>query len=645
MRFLHHLILAFFLCLSCVVQAQEPVPVHDIVSFKSIKGELVYYSAPRKEIIFTASANGSFTAAHKGTPLLQLPFKKFPEKDAIDRGNFLDDYLFRFVIVNNKATPDSFIFYSGVVLHSDIYRVDSATGALYPLTDPYNYTAQVSNQQVKMPYIRLQQGETQTLIVKPAFRYYNFNDWNPQLVREDHLTLLNYTLKIKPELSYLFISLFFLGIMLTMFVYAMIKAYQTRLKEFLFYGFSVLFFFLYFTYQFTLLFNFLDWYHGLDIFVKQFLQVGGYIFYMLFATYFLDIPRKLPRLQRVTNAFYIILFLYLAAVCATAFNDKYFALNMQMFNLVRLLMLLYGVYAVILLFHSKLHLGQYVAYGSLAVTLFSALAFYFSNVPARYGAFFLATGGPITLFKLGLLIEQVCFTLGLAKKSQLEEGYRIKAVEMLRIDNEKKEFEKFMAVMETKEKERTRIAQEIHDDIGSGLTTIRLLSEIARGKGGNGHSAEMEKISASANELIENMNEIIWSFNAKNDTLPNLVAYIRRYVVAYFEFTDIKVRINIPAEMPSMQISGDLRRSVFLVIKESLHNIMKHAKATEISLQVEINNALSIRLKDNGRGFVNDEVKLFSNGLRSMKERMENIGGKFNISGNNGTEVALSLPI
>lgn len=645
MRLFHYSTLIFFLCLSLFTRAQEPIPVNDIISFKGIHDKLMYYTAPRKEIQFAPAANGSFSISHKGLPLAQLPFKQFPAGQTITRKNFLNDYLFRFTIVNNSATPDSFVFYSGIVMHSDIYRLDPASGALTLLTQPYIYTSQVSNQQVTMPYIRLRAGETLTLFVQPKFRYYNFSDWNPQLVREDHITLLHYTMKIKPELSYLFTSLFFLGIMITMFVYAMIKAYQTRLKEFFFYGNSVLCFFLYFSYQFTLLFNFIEWYHGLDIFLKQFLQVGGHIFYMLFATYFLDIPRRLPMLQRVMNVLYIILFAYLAFVCATSFNDKYFALNMQLFNIIRILLLFYGIYAIIVLFRSQVHLAKYVAWGSLSVTFFSAVAFYFSNVPEGQGRFFMAIGGPITLFKLGLLVEQICFTMGLAKKSQLEEGYRIKAVEMLRIDNEKKEFEKFMAVMETKEKERTRIAQEIHDDIGSGLTTIRLLSEIARGKTGNSHSAEMEKISASANELIENMNEIIWSFNAKNDTLPNLVAYIRRYVVTYFEFTDIRVRSNIPAEIPSMQISGDLRRSVFLVVKESLHNIMKHAKATEINLQVEIGSGLTIRLKDNGRGFENDQIKLFSNGLRSMKERMENIGGKFNITGSNGTEVTLSLPL
>jgi signal transduction histidine kinase len=621
-----------------LLPAGQPVLINQVVDFNEINTGVQYYVTPAKKI-------PGIVVAQPGAAILKVSFQPVPETSPVTRSNFFNDFYFRFTVSNTSAIRDSVLFYPGVLVASEIYRVDTTNGALFALPDSFSYTTQVSNQGIHLPFIKLNPGETQTLLVHAHFRYFNYMEWRPTLVRKDQLLLLTYSYKVKPELNFLFISLFFLGILSTMFVYAMIKTYQTRLKEFFFYGFSVLFFIFYFGYQLTLLFNFSNWYQGLDLFMKQFFQIGAHIFYMLFATYFLDIRKNLPVLYRIMKVIYVILAVYLAIVFFTAFNDKYFQLNMQLFNAIRIMLLLYSVYAIPVLFRCKVPLANYVAHGATAVSIFAAFAFYYSNVPEGYGSFFMAIGGPITLFKLGLLIEQVFFTMGLAKKSQVEEGYRIKAVEMLRIDNEKKEFEKFMAVMETKEKERTRIAQEIHDDIGSGLTTIRLLSEIARSKESNGHSGEMEKISASANELIENMNEIIWSFNARNDTLPNLVAYIRRYVVGYFEPTDINVKIIIPVEIPPVQISGDFRRSVFLVIKESIHNIMKHAKATEIMLQVEVSGEFSIRIKDNGSGFNNEAVKLFSNGLRSMRERMEHIGGRFEISGNNGTEVTLSLPV
>ncbi|MBL7728263.1 MAG: hypothetical protein JNM68_11275 [Dinghuibacter sp.] len=625
-----------------VVQAGEPVLVNQVPDTLNITGKMEWYTAPRNQLPVVISTGGTRIG---GMAVAQIPFKPVAGRYPVTRANFRNDFLFLFSIANTGKEPDSILFYPGVTVHTELYRVDSATGALQPITNIFKYTTQVSNQVLHLPVLQVKPGERVQLLAKPVFRFYNYEEWKPTLVRKEQLLALTYALKIKPELNYMFVALFFLGILSTMLVYAIIKSYQTRLREFVFYGLSVLFFFIYFSYNLTLLFNFSDWYYSLDLFMKQFFQIGAHIFYMLFASYFLNIRRNLPVLYRVMQGIYVMLAIYLFIVCFTAFNDKYFALNMQLFNLVRIILLLYGLYAIPVLFRCKVPLSNYVAYGAMFVSIFAGLAFYFSNPADMNSPFFQSIGGPITLFKIGLLIEQVFFTIGLAKKSQLEEGYRVKAVEMLRIDNEKKEFEKFMAVMETKEKERTRIAQEIHDDIGSGLTTIRLLSEIARGKQENDSSTEMEKISASANELIENMNEIIWSFNARNDTLPNLVAYIRRYVVGYFEPTDIRVRISIPPEIPPVQISGDFRRSVFLVVKESLHNIMKHAKATEIWLQVEVDNGLLIRLRDNGKGFNNEEVKLFSNGLRSMKERMETIGGSFTVTGHNGTEVTLALSV
>jgi signal transduction histidine kinase len=632
------LFLIVLLAFPVLLPAGTPVVLNRIFDFSEINSGVEYYTVPAKK-------TPGIVVAQPGAAILKAAFQPMTESSPITRANFLNDFYFRFTVSNTGATKDSALFYPGVVIESEVYRVDTANGTLHTLPDSFSYTTQVSNQEIRLPFIKLNPGETQVFLVHPHFHYYNYMEWRPTLVRKEQLLQLTYNYKIRPELSFLFITLFFLGILCTMFTYAIIKAYQTRLKEFTFYALSVLCFIFYFGYQLTLLFNFANWYHGLDLFMKQFFQIGAHIFYMLFATYFLNLRKNLPVLFRIMKIIYVILAVYLVIVFATSFNERYFELNMQLFNSVRILLLLYSLYAIPVLFRCKIPLAKYIAYGATAVSIFAAFAFYYSNVPEGFSPFFASIGGPITLFKLGLLIEQVFFTMGLAKKSQVEEGYRVKAVEMLRIDNEKKEFEKFMAVMETKEKERTRIAQEIHDDIGSGLTTIRLLSEIAQGKGNNGKSGEMEKISASANELIENMNEIIWSFNARNDTLPNLVAYIRRYVVGYFEPTDIMVKIIIPNEIPPVQISGDFRRSVFLVIKESIHNIMKHAKATEIILHVAVSGGLTISIKDNGAGFNNEAVKLFSNGLRSMRERMEHIGGRFEISGHHGTEVILELPV
>jgi signal transduction histidine kinase len=237
--------------------------------------------------------------------------------------------------------------------------------------------------------------------------------------------------------------------------------------------------------------------------------------------------------------------------------------------------------------------------------------------------------------------------MALQYKNNLKNKESITEMEGLRIENEKKEFETFMAVMQAKDKERTRIAQEIHDDIGSGLTSIRLLSEIAKAKNKEKKSIEMDKISSSASELIENMNEIIWSINSKNDNLINLVAYIRQYVVTYFEnFEEIQVSTYVPEVIPNVQITGDFRRSTFLVVKEALHNIIKHADATKVILKIETTlNRIHISISDNGKGFNENKIRHFSNGLKNMRERIENLGGDFSIRGFEGSVVMLNLPL
>jgi signal transduction histidine kinase len=614
------------------VTAQQAVDLATITDFLPFHKQMVYQAVPAGSL------------PHSPNIILEQPF--YATRDSmITRHNFSAGYCFKFTLVNRGLLADSVLFYPGLVMEAQLFGILDSTD-VSRVTSIYIHNTEVTGQQIKLPVIRLQPGEQRSYLVMPRFRYFNYRDWLPTLVRHHSVTNMMYTYRVRPELNFLFTTLFFLGILSTMCVYAFIRFFTTRLREFLFYGLSALCFIGYFFYQVTLLFNFSEGYNSLDLFLKQFLQIGAHIFYMLFATYFLNLPKHLPFLYRLMQWIFLLLLAYLTVVMFTAFNDRYYALNMTMFNVVRILLLLYSLYAIPLLFRCKIPLAKYVATGATAVSVFAGLAFYYSSVPIGFtGAFFIAVGGPIAFFKLGILTEQVCFILGLNRKLQMEDASHIKAVEILRIENEKKEFEKFMAVLETREKERTRIAQEIHDDIGSGLTTIRLLSEIAKTKTGNGSLKEIDKISASANELIENMNEIIWSFNSKNDTLPNLVAYIRRYVVTFFEPTSIQVKISIPPQIPAMQISGDFRRSVFLVVKESIHNILKHAQATTLELRVETQPRFSIVLKDNGRGFAAEDVKLFSNGLRSMKDRMESIGGSFSISGHEGTTVELSVSV
>ena len=199
-------------------------------------------------------------------------------------------------------------------------------------------------------------------------------------------------------------------------------------------------------------------------------------------------------------------------------------------------------------------------------------------------------------------------------------------------------FEKKQAV----EQERTRIATDMHDDLGAGMTTISLYSALAKTKLANNPIAEIEKISSAANELLTKMNAIIWSMSSSNDSLSNMIAYVRSYALEYFEDTGIKCKIDIVENLPNIEVIGTIRRNVFLVVKEALNNILKHSKATEVHISLtKVDNYLILKIQDNGTGINMEKIRQFGNGLKNMKKRTADIHVDFNIENNNGTLITM----
>ena len=251
----------------------------------------------------------------------------------------------------------------------------------------------------------------------------------------------------------------------------------------------------------------------------------------------------------------------------------------------------------------------------------------------------------LILYEIGLLIELIFFLMGLTYKNRTQLIEQTTERERLKMENERKELEKQVAVMQAHQEERERISADIHDELGSGMTTIRLMSEIAKNKMKENIPVEIEKISNSANEVLNKMNAIVWSMNSSNDTLDSLISYIRAYTIEFFDGTQIECKVNMPEEIPFHEISGDKRRNIFLCVKESLNNALKHSKASRIKIDIEVNHKLKIKIADNGVGIEQEKIRRFGNGLKNIERRMKGIGGYYDISNNNGTETKLELPL
>ena len=152
----------------------------------------------------------------------------------------------------------------------------------------------------------------------------------------------------------------------------------------------------------------------------------------------------------------------------------------------------------------------------------------------------------------------------------------------------RRKLEKQMATLERQqaiEKERTRIATDMHDDLGAGLSRIKFLSETIGIKKQQHQPIEedVNKIRQYSHEMIDKMGEIVWALNEKNDSLSDLLSYTRSYAMEYLSQNGIDCKTEMPDSFPSMFVSGEFRRNVFLTIKEALHNVVKHSQATEVN--------------------------------------------------------------
>lgn len=199
------------------------------------------------------------------------------------------------------------------------------------------------------------------------------------------------------------------------------------------------------------------------------------------------------------------------------------------------------------------------------------------------------------------------------------------------------------------EHERLRIAGDMHDDIGSSLTKIVIASELAM-KTGLSDEAKglLERITRTSRDVIDSIGNIIWAINPRNDRLDNLAGYMREFAADLFELSSIHCKIDFPDTLPDVPFSSEARRNIFLVFKEALNNVFKHANASEVSIQLRISgDFIEFIVVDNGTGFTSSKRGTFGNGLLNMKTRMESIGGECEITGQNmgGTTVLIRMPV
>lgn len=201
------------------------------------------------------------------------------------------------------------------------------------------------------------------------------------------------------------------------------------------------------------------------------------------------------------------------------------------------------------------------------------------------------------------------------------------------------------------ERERGRIAQDLHDDLGSSLARISLLSGLAREDRSDPHQVltHLNKIAQAADETVRALEEIVWAVRPGSDSLQSLVEYVAHFSNELFEGNGTRCRLDLPHDLPHLVLPPELRHNIFLVVKEALTNVIKHAQAREVHVQAKATaDTLEFIVQDDGRGFDPDKRVQESqrNGLANMQRRAATLSGQLLVqSTKTGTSVRLVVPL
>jgi signal transduction histidine kinase len=200
------------------------------------------------------------------------------------------------------------------------------------------------------------------------------------------------------------------------------------------------------------------------------------------------------------------------------------------------------------------------------------------------------------------------------------------------------------------ERERARIARDLHDQLGANLTQVTLLGEMAEADKHLPDEIEQhaQQICATARETTRSLDEIVWAVNPSNDTLEGLANYACKYAQDYFALANVSFHADLPSDLPATPILPEVRHNVFLAFKEAVNNVVKHAQATKARVWLRLEpGEFILGVEDNGRGPGDVSARTLRNGLKNMNKRLADVHGQFEIAPgpNGGTVVRLTVPL
>lgn len=547
-----------------------------------------------------------------------------------------------FEAINNTLDTVTDYFYFGQFLESRLYTYEiiSAQKSEIDLKNIF-----LANKDFAFPVTFLPQSQYRVCVylsglnsalVKPIFFVAGANSFHIRNVVSDQNGLTQHERIFLSNAS-----MMLQGFLLSMLSFSIVYYFLTRKKVFGWYFLYILTTFLYFFhrhYDFTSIGLF--WYHVAFLRDSTW-QPLSYMMYFLFAVHFVSFEQLCRPLHKLMKGMIALLALYLLTDLTLHFTHQ-FEMRSTFYNYFRYLM---GVPALICIFWTLSlndRLAKILAAGSLFMVGGALITMLVSLSFSR-------TGNPwldyhMIYMYIGIAIETMFFAIGLGYKNRLSDQAKIKAESDLQLERERVNTEKLRTILETQNRERERVAMELHDDLGSGLASIKMLSEAAKTQSDNKNI--LNRISLLSTETADSLRQIVWSMNPANYNLQELIRYLKNYSSEFCEIHKLSFEFRSDVNEINIKMKPAQIRNIVLVVKETLNNILKHAQANLVLIHIsEHHGLLKIKISDNGKGLNSVNTEFSGNGLRSMKKRIEQLSGKFELKNENGTTVFMEVPL
>ncbi len=386
-------------------------------------------------------------------------------------------------------------------------------------------------------------------------------------------------------------------------------------------------------------------------FPDEWMQMIGFMLYIRFLSLALELKKEKAPFSYLFAKFSSPIIISYLILHAVFYSFGYYYVCNVLYIIIRVYLLTFGILGLLYALKSKSSTFlYYLSAGAVSIILFGAFSLYVSLAYDRSAQLLISAFGYINL---GFLFEIIFFSAAMAVNFQNEIKEKKRALSKVleqKLEIQAKEIEKIEAVFKSRETERNRIAQDLHDDLGGTLTSIRLYSElIVEVMKNDPQQAEqlLVHVMNNTNEVVENMGDIIWAINLSKLKNTTFGERIKDYIFKLNVKNEINFHIQVPDWFDEGLTQPNHRKNLILIVKEAVNNIYKYSKANTCTIKVEQNGSfINLSIIDNGIGFDPSNI-LTGNGLSSMEHRIESIGGTLQINSKIGerTELIFSFPL